>query len=260
VLNDIRTLFMKQDELRKQVWSLQSQLKKSLETSDVKRASLDSISTVFSRLVRETHAADSTLLAELQNRLSVIEHGTRGEGRSAAAAQATLPLVLAGCAVLVAAMALVVTLRRTRRVRISGSIAQLQQQPVASVPSIAPLANPISPVTRSPEVVRESLDEPEDKPLPRESTPDKPTTRGDQIPVTTLSKRSEIMKQLEKKPKPSKNVVRSTTVPRADRKRLLTDRASELILLTSRGQLTESERQEAEKEIAGILREMMELR
>lgn len=46
----------------------------------------------------------------------------------------------------------------------------------------------------------------------------------------------------------------------AEHRRHLTERATQLIMLTSRGNLTDDERQVAEEEIAEILREMMALR
>jgi hypothetical protein len=235
VINDIGTLFGKYHELKQNMWSIRSEV--SALRSEVASSSpqLDSLKLSIQQIVKEAHAADSISVAALDSRLRALEAGAASPPSTMARnSSASLPLVLGAGAFLLSLATLLVLLLRPRAKTIA----------ISPAPLVAPPAPPVM--------------EPERRePGPPVFTASREATRESQrhIPTETLSKRSEIMRQFGLTPSKSMK-----SFLQAERKRTLTDRASELLLLTNRMDLTERERELAEEEIADILREMMELR
>lgn len=246
VLNDIRTLFQRNQDLKQRIWSLQAQINnlKSAESP----AESDSLVAHFQALLEEQEKVFEGALAAVNRRLKDLEMLEPPVSNLPPPAQRALlddlPLYLAGGALLLSLLAVIIVLVKRRRPK-PPKPKQLELQLETPIVAKTPKAE-TRPVAEKPKK------EPAIKQLTPDALPDQPIT------TETVSKRSEIMELLGKaKPKSKAKKSRSKE---ADHKRELTDRASELILLTSRGQLDEEERADAEREIAGILKEIMELR
>lgn len=248
VLNDIRTLFYYQEDLKRQVRAVRAELQKLSSETATGKAAVDSLTGVLVQLVEDYQRAASTEIAMIALRLDAIESSQSGGASSSSASVIWLPMVLSSGALIMSSLVLWVLLRGKRRRR---------SDPFKS--NSHSFTNDDS--------TREHMVQHASESLTNNRLRDQPLSLGDDdvegirghIPNKTLSRRSEIMEELgHKRSKSRKRDARSEQ--HAFRKRVLTDRASELILLTSRGKLSSSEREEAEKEIADILREMMALR
>lgn len=236
VVNDIKILFVKYHELKSNIWSLKSDLNKLVSGMSSDSSLVDTFTKSMLQLTRKQHVADSALMATLAGRVEALEAGTALDEKSTASMDlSSLPLILLASTLLLSLAALVIVLfRRPTRVR------------EVFLPA------PGAVTTESP---------PHDD-ATEEELPVRPTSRThskephQHIPIQTLSKRSEIMRQFGMVT--SKSSTKDTL--QAERKRVLTDRASELLLLANRSNISDRERERAEQEIADILREMMELR
>lgn len=236
VLNDIKTLFSKYEDLKRQMWSVQAQVSE-MRTSAIQQRSFDSVTATIMTAIAANRAADSATAAGTDQKIAALGTAASGPGPAQTSESSWIGppiIVAAGAAILSLVALLLVAFRSSNSARLRKHLHD----------RIGRLHADDAPAWETSSDERKPVEE--------------RVHHGPQIPKETLTRRSEIMRQL-------RNTAGRTTMPKrqpenAEHRRHLTERATQLIMLTSRGNLTDDERQVAEEEIAEILREMMALR